>query len=162
MRAWASRQAEVEKTWRAEHGDLARKLDMFLSGSLPGNRLQVDRGEGRLATRAASAAVLGVFAETIENMIVASADLSNSDKTDGFLKKTKAFTKGDFSGKFFQAGVSELTMACVANGMALHGGDSCVRHVLRLLGLHETGSASFGADAPARDLYLDARLVPRW
>ena len=55
-------------------------------------------------------------------MIVASADLSNSDKTDGFLKKTKAFTKGDFSGKFFQAGVSELTMACVANGMALHGG----------------------------------------
>ena len=75
-----------------------------------------------VATRAASAAVLGVFAETIENMIVASADLSNSDKTDGFLKKTKAFTKGDFSGKFFQAGVSELTMACVANGMALHGG----------------------------------------
>lgn len=70
----------------------------------------------------ASATVLGVFAEKIENMIVASADLSNSDKTDGFLKKTKAFTKGDFSGKFFQAGVSELTMACVANGMALHGG----------------------------------------
>ena len=75
-----------------------------------------------VATRAASATVLGVFAEKIDNMIVASADLSNSDKTDGYLKKTKAFTKGDFSGKFFQAGVSELTMACVANGMALHGG----------------------------------------
>ena len=55
-------------------------------------------------------------------MIVASADLCNSDKTDGYLKKTKAFSKGDFSGKFFQAGVSELTMACIANGMALHGG----------------------------------------
>ena len=55
-------------------------------------------------------------------LIVASADLSNSDKTDGFLKKTTAFTKGDFTGKFFQAGVSELTMACVMNGMALHGG----------------------------------------
>ncbi len=55
-------------------------------------------------------------------MIVASADLSNSDKTDGFLKKTKAFAKGDFTGRFFQAGVSELTMACVMNGMALHGG----------------------------------------
>ena len=75
-----------------------------------------------VATRAASATVLGVYAEKIDNMIVASADLSNSDKTDGFLKKTKAFTKGDFSGKFFQAGVSELTMACVMNGMALHGG----------------------------------------
>jgi len=74
------------------------------------------------ATRAASATVLGVYAEQVENMVVASADLSNSDKTDGFLKKTKAFTKGDFSGKFLQAGVSEFTMACIMNGMALHGG----------------------------------------
>ena len=122
LRAWASRQAEVEKTWRAEHGDLARKLDMFLSGSLPEIDYKSIEVKAGVATRAASAAVLGVFAEKIENMIVASADLSNSDKTDGFLKKTKAFTKGDFSGKFFQAGVSELTMACVANGMALHGG----------------------------------------
>ena len=74
------------------------------------------------ATRAASATVLGTLADEVENMVVASADLSNSDKTDGFLKKTTAWTKGDFSGKFFQAGVSELTMACVMNGMALHGG----------------------------------------
>ena len=73
-------------------------------------------------TRAASATVLGVLASSVENMIVASADLSNSDKTDGFLKKTKAFTKGDFSGAFLQAGVAELTMAAVMNGMALHGG----------------------------------------
>ncbi|WP_278974033.1 transketolase family protein [Alistipes finegoldii] len=122
LRAWAARQAEVEKTWRAEHGDLARKLDMFLSGRLPEIDYKSIEVKAGVATRAASAAVLGVFAEKIENMIVASADLSNSDKTDGFLKKTKAFTKGDFSGKFFQAGVSELTMACVANGMALHGG----------------------------------------
>ncbi len=67
-----------------------------------------------VATRAASAAMLGLYAEKVENMIVASADLSNSDKTDGFLKKTKAFAKGDFTGRFFQAGVM--------NGMALHGG----------------------------------------
>lgn len=66
--------------------------------------------------------MLGVYGEQVENMVVASADLSNSDKTDGFLKKTKAFTKGDFSGKFLQAGVSEFTMACIMNGMALHGG----------------------------------------
>ena len=55
-------------------------------------------------------------------MIVASADLSNSDKTDGFLKNTHAFIKGDFTGAFLQTGVSELTMAAVINGMALHGG----------------------------------------
>jgi transketolase len=66
--------------------------------------------------------MLGLFALKIENMIVASADLANSDKTDGFLKNTHPFTKGDFSGAFLHAGVSELTMAAVINGMALHGG----------------------------------------
>ena len=55
-------------------------------------------------------------------MICASADLSNSDKTDGFLKKTHDIVRGDFSGAFFQAGVAELTMACCCIGMALHGG----------------------------------------
>ena len=75
-----------------------------------------------IATRAASSTVLGWLAKNVENMIVASADLSNSDKTDGFLKNTKAFTKGDFSGAFLQAGVAELTMAAIANGIALHGG----------------------------------------
>ena len=74
------------------------------------------------ATRGASATVLGALATQVENMIVSSADLSNSDKTDGFLKKTHAFAKGDFTGAFLQAGVSELTMACCCLGMALHGG----------------------------------------
>ena len=120
--AWAAEMAETEKAWRAEHKELARKLDMFLANELPEIDYKAIEMKADTATRAASATVLGVFAEKIENMIVASADLSNSDKTDGFLKKTKAFTKGDFSGKFFQAGVSELTMACVMNGMALHGG----------------------------------------
>ena len=122
LKEWAAKQAAVEKSWRAEHKELARKLDDFLSGKLPEIDYKSIEMKADVATRAASATVLGVFAEKIDNMIVASADLSNSDKTDGYLKKTKAFTKGDFSGKFFQAGVSELTMACVANGMALHGG----------------------------------------
>ena len=74
------------------------------------------------ATRAASSACLGVLAEQVPNMICSSADLSNSDKTDGFLKKTHALTADDFSGAFFQAGVSELTMACMCIGMYLHGG----------------------------------------
>ena len=122
LKEWAAKQAAVEKSWRAEHKELARKLDDFLSGKLPEIDYKSIEMKADVATRAASATVLGVFAEKIDNMIVASADLSNSDKTDGFLKKTKAFTKGDFSGKFFQAGVSELTMACIMNGMALHGG----------------------------------------
>lgn len=122
LKTWAAGQAKAEKTWRQGHKDLARKLDMFLSGELPEIDYKSLEMKADVATRAASATVLGLYAEKIDNMIVASADLSNSDKTDGFLKKTTAFTKGDFSGKFFQAGVSELTMACVMNGMALHGG----------------------------------------
>ena len=113
---------QVETKWRQENKELAIKLSRFLSGELPDidyNKVEV---KPDTATRVASATMLGVYAEKVENMIVASADLSNSDKTDGFLKKTKAFTKGDFSGQFFQAGVAELTMACIMNGMALHGG----------------------------------------
>ena len=122
LRAWAAEFAAAEKEWRAANPDLAHKLDLFFSGETPEIDYKSIESKAGVATRAASATVLGVLAEKVDNMIVASADLSNSDKTDGFLKKTKAFTKGDFSGKFFQAGVSELTMACVMNGMALHGG----------------------------------------
>ena len=122
LRAWVKGQKAVEAEWRAANKELARKLDLFLSGKVPDIDYGAIEMKADVATRAASATVLGVLAEQVENMVVASADLSNSDKTDGFLKKTKAFTKGDFTGKFFQAGVSELTMACVMNGMALHGG----------------------------------------
>jgi len=122
LREWAAQMASTEKSWRSQNKELSRKLDRFLGGELPEIDYKSIAMKPDVATRAASATVLGLYAEKIENMIVASADLSNSDKTDGFLKKTKAFAKGDFSGKFFQAGVSELTMACVMNGMALHGG----------------------------------------
>ncbi len=122
LQRWAAERREVEDKWRDEHRELARKLQRFLSGEMPDidyNKVEI---KPDTATRVASATMLGLYAEQVENMIVASADLSNSDKTDGFLKKSKAFVRGDFSGGFFQAGVSELTMACVMNGMALHGG----------------------------------------
>ena len=122
LREWRKEQDEKEKKWRADNRDLARKLDTFLSGRLPEIDYKAIEMKADSATRAASATMLGLFADKVENMVVASADLANSDKTDGFLKKTKAFAKGDFTGRFFQAGVSELTMACVMNGMALHGG----------------------------------------
>ena len=122
LKMWAAQRRKTEAAWRAENRDLARKLTRFLSGEIPEIDYNKIEMKSDIATRAASSTMLGVYAEKVDNMIVASADLSNSDKTDGFLKKTKAFTKGDFTGQFFQAGVSELTMACVMNGMALHGG----------------------------------------
>ena len=117
----AERYAEKEK-WGKEHPELLEKLNLWFSGKLPQIDWEAIEQKPDGATRTASATCLGVLAEHVENMIVASADLSNSDKTDGFLKKTHAFTKGDFSGAFYHAGVSELTMACVCIGMALHGG----------------------------------------
>ena len=122
LRAEMVERKKVEAEWRQANPALAIKLDGFLSGKLPDIDYRSIVIKSGSPTRAASAAVLGVYAEQVENMVVASADLSNSDKTDGFLKKTHAFKRGDFSGKFFQAGVSEFTMACVMNGMALHGG----------------------------------------
>ncbi len=113
---------EEEAAWRTENSALAAKLDRFFSDQVPAVDYKAIAQKPNIATRAASAAVLSVYAEQVENMIVSSADLSNSDKTDAFLKKTKAFTKGDFTGAFLQAGVAELTMAAICNGMALHGG----------------------------------------
>jgi len=112
----------IQEKWAAENPDLNDKLTFFLSGKSPDINYEAISQKENIATRAASATVLANYAEQVENMIVASADLSNSDKTDGFLKKTTSFKKGDFSGSFFQAGVSELTMAAIANGMAIHGG----------------------------------------
>ncbi|KAA6350302.1 Transketolase [termite gut metagenome] len=111
-----------KSTWAKANPEFDAKLNKFFEGKAPKvdwNAIQQKAGS---ATRAASATVLAALATQVENMIVSSADLSNSDKTDGFLKKTHAFTKDDFSGAFLQAGVSELTMACLSIGMALHGG----------------------------------------
>ncbi len=117
----AKRHAE-EKKWAEANPDKAAKLKSWLSGEAPKVDWTKVAQKENDATRSASATVLGVLAEQVENMVCSSADLSNSDKTDGFLKKTRAFAKGDFGGAFLQAGVSELTMACCCIGMALHGG----------------------------------------
>ena len=112
----------AKEAWAKAYPEKAEKLERWFSGQLPDIDWAGIEQKANQATRGASATVLGVLATHVENMIVASADLSNSDKTDGFLKKTHAFTRGDFSGAFFQAGVAELTMACVCIGMSLHGG----------------------------------------
>lgn len=112
----------VKKAWAEAHPDLTVKMDNWFAGRIPEIDWAGIQQKANQATRVASATVLGVLASSVENMICASADLSNSDKTDGFLKKTHAFVKGDFSGAFFQAGVAELTMACICIGMSLHGG----------------------------------------
>lgn len=118
----AQKEKETEAAWRADNVELAAKLEHFLSGELPDIAWEEIAQKENQATRAASSTVLGYLADKVENMIVSSADLSNSDKTDGFLKKTTSIQRNNFGGQFLQAGVAELTMAALANGMALHGG----------------------------------------
>lgn len=145
----AKKKAKIA-SWKSENEELSDKLDFFLSGKLPALDFESIEHKDGLASRAASSGVLAYLAENVENMIVSSADLSNSDKTDGFLKKTHALKKGDFSGSFLQAGVAELTMACIANGIALHGGiipvvatffvfSDYMKPSIRLSGIQELG-----------------------
>lgn len=108
--------------WAEANPELATKKEKWFSRELPDIDWSGIQQKSNIATRAASATVLEVLAQKVENMVVASADLSNSDKTDGFLKHTHPFAKGDFSGAFLQVGVAEFTMACLCIGMSLHGG----------------------------------------
>ena len=122
LKAIVAERYAAKAEWAAAHPELAAKMEDWFAGKTPAIDWSSIQQKAGGATRAASATVLGTLATQVENMICASADLSNSDKTDGFLKKTHALAKGDFSGAFFQAGVSELTMACCCIGMMLHGG----------------------------------------
>ncbi|GHT51829.1 transketolase [Bacteroidia bacterium] len=116
----AKRQAE--KNWAEANPELATKINGWFTEKSPKINWAAIEQKPNQSTRTASATVLAYLSQHVENMIVTSADLSNSDKTDGFLKHTKAITKDDFSGNFLQSGVSELTMACLCIGMSLYGG----------------------------------------
>ncbi len=119
--AVAERKATFD-AWAKANPEQTAKLDQFFSGEIPNIDFAAIPQKANKATRDGSGAVLSYLADHIENMVVASADLSNSDKTDNFLKKTTHFVNGDFTGAFLQAGVSELTMAALMTGMSLHGG----------------------------------------
>ena len=113
---------DAEEEWRKANPEKAEQMKAWFSGDAPKVDWSALVQKRDVATRVASANCLGVLAEQIPNMVCSSADLCNSDKTDGFLKKTHELAPDDFTGAFFQAGVSELTMACVCIGMYLHGG----------------------------------------
>ena len=122
-RAQAKQKKAEQAAWEKANPELAAKFHRFMSGEAPAIDYKAIAHKANIATRQASADVLVTLAQEVENMIVSSADLSNSDKTDGFIKGgARNLVKGDFSGKFLQAGVAELTMAAICNGIALHGG----------------------------------------
>ena len=112
----------AEKEWAVANPELAQQLEDFIAGKLPEIDYEAIEYKPNVATRTASAAVLSVLGEKVKNMIVSSADLANSDKSEAFLKKVGALKHHDFSGGFLHAGVAELTMTSIMNGISLHGG----------------------------------------
>ena len=113
---------DLHRQWEKDNPHLAGKLEKFLGQepfSFDYDGLKPPEND---ATRNASGYMLSQYVNKVENLVIASADLSGSDKTAGFLKGTQPLEKGDFSGAFLHVGVSELTMAAVMNGMAIHGG----------------------------------------
>lgn len=122
LRKIVARRRAEQAEWEKANPEKAELLKKYYSGNIPEidyRSIQVKPG---VATRVASSAVLSALSEKVGNMVVASADLANSDKTDGFLKHTHPFKPYDFTGAFLHAGVSEITMAAIMNGMVLHGG----------------------------------------
>ena len=122
LKELVAQRRKEEGEWAAANPEKAKKLDDWFANRLPEIDWETIEQKPGKATRVGSQIVLTRLAEKVENMVCSSADLCNSDKTDGFLKKTHEIHNGDFSGNFLQAGVSELTMACTLMGMTLHGG----------------------------------------
>lgn len=121
LRKVVAERRAAQKQWAEAHFDEAVTLKGFIDGVIPQIDYKAIVHKANVATRTASADVLAVLSDKVKNMIVSSADLANSDKTEAFLKHTHAITHGDFSGAFLHAGVSELTMASIMNGIVLHG-----------------------------------------
>lgn len=119
----AAARQEEEKVWEAANADMAAQLKDWFEGKLPEIDWDSIQQKPNDATRNASSTVLTQLAKQVPNMIVSSADLCNSDKTEGFLKGgATVITRDNLGGGFLQAGVAELTMACVCIGAMLHGG----------------------------------------
>jgi len=122
LRNIVAKRREEFNAWAQANPELAAELQDCIDGKIADVDYAAIEQKPNSATRAASAAVLKVLAQKVKNMIVSSADLANSDKTDAFLKVAGAFGRHDFNGAFLHAGVSELAMTSIINGMALHGG----------------------------------------
>lgn len=111
-----------ESDWATENPDRARLQTDWFANRLPKLPWDDIKQKQNSSTRNGSKVILSMLAEHVPNMIVSSADLCNSDKTDGFLEHTTEISRTNFAGGFLQAGVCELSMACICIGMMLHGG----------------------------------------
>ncbi len=127
VEAGAAAQHEWSRTisaYAAAHPDLSAEFQRVLAGQLPAGwdqALPTFQAGEKMATRAASGAVLNAIAGAVPELVGGSADLAPS--TDTYLKGYDDISCEKFSdGRNFHFGVREHAMGSVLNGMALHGG----------------------------------------
>ena len=121
LRKIVAERKTAQDEWKKQNPEKWAQLKSYIDGEVPAIDYAAIPHKANQPTRNYSADVLSVLGEKVGNMIVSSADLANSDKTDAFLKKTGALAPRDFKGAFLHAGVSELTLAAIMNGIVLHG-----------------------------------------
>jgi transketolase len=79
---------------------------------------EIKNSEKSYATRESSSIVLKTITALMENIIVGSADLAESNKT---MVDINFMTKNNFSGKYIHYGIREHAMCSIANGISTFG-----------------------------------------
>lgn len=74
--------------------------------------------EKNYATRESSSICLNILGQNIDNIIIGSADLGESNKT---LIKTDIINKNNYKGKYLHYGIREHAMCSIANGISTFG-----------------------------------------
>ncbi len=114
---------QVFENYRSAYPEQAALLETLWAGELPEgweNELPVfEPGDGPLATRAASGAVLNAVAAVLPTLVGGSADLAPSNNT--LLRGYADFQADTPAGRNLRFGVREHGMGSLLNGMALHG-----------------------------------------
>jgi len=125
----AGREAQAQwegmfRRYAREYPREAALLERLWAGELPQGWEDTlptfSPGDGPLATRKASGAVLNRLADALPTLIGGSADLAPSNVT--LLKGYDDFQRETPAGRNLHFGVREHAMGAVLNGMALHGG----------------------------------------
>ena len=119
---------EKFKQYQAKYPKLALELERRMRGDLPDNFAKtftdlvasVEQEQKNVATRKASQKCLEAFTAIMPELMGGSADLSGSVGT--MTSHTTPFDSQTAAGNYLYYGVREFGMACIANGLALHGG----------------------------------------
>ncbi|MFL2783279.1 MAG: transketolase [Rhodospirillales bacterium] len=125
-----SRNSDERQSWddRYKNSPFKSELDEAISGKAPNEIVNIlnnhkedlSREKPKVATRQASGAILELLTDIMPSLIGGSADLTGSVNTK--TSNTIPISRDDFQGTYIHYGVREFGMACVMNGLALHGG----------------------------------------